>query len=90
MVGNLLRESSVFVERLRAIGGSSTARTRRRDTLHCGRKLGRGPNLSVTRPGPAHPDCCYRIFEMRHGKALRITEYYDTILGESVLVHPRK
>ena len=49
-----------------------------------------GRNLSVTRRGPAYPNRYCWIFEMRDGKAVRITEYCDTALVESVLVRPRK
>ena len=49
-----------------------------------------GRNLSVTRRGAAYPNRYCWIFEMRDGKAARITEYCDTALVESVLVRPRK
>jgi uncharacterized protein len=49
-----------------------------------------GRNLSVTRRGPAYPNRYCGIFEMRDAKAVRITEYCDTALVDSVLVHPRK
>jgi uncharacterized protein len=49
-----------------------------------------GRNLSVTRRGPAYSNRYCWIFEMRDGKAVRITEYCDTALIDSVLVRPRK
>ena len=45
-----------------------------------------GRNLSVTRRGSAYPNRYCWIFEMRDGKAVRITEYCDTALVDSVLV----
>src|SRR5271163_2353652 len=49
-----------------------------------------GRNLSVTRRGPAYPNRYCWIFQMRAGKAVRVTEYCDTALVDSVLVRPRK
>jgi ketosteroid isomerase-like protein len=45
--------------------------------------------ISASR-GPAYPDCYYWIFEMRDGKVVRLTEYCETTLIESVVVHPTK
>ena len=49
-----------------------------------------GRNLSATRRRPAYPNRYCWIFEMRDGKAVRITEYCDTALVERALVRPRK
>ena len=49
-----------------------------------------GRNLSVTRRGAAYPNRYCWIFEMRDGKAVRITEYCDTALVERALVRRRK
>jgi hypothetical protein len=49
-----------------------------------------GRNLSVMRCGQAYPNRYCWIFEMRDGKAVRITEYCDTALVDSVLVRRSK
>jgi hypothetical protein len=49
-----------------------------------------GRNLSVTRRGSACLNRYCWIFEMRDGKAIRITEYCDAALVERALVRPRK
>lgn len=49
-----------------------------------------GRNRSVTKGGRAYPNRDCWIFEMRDGKAVRITEYCDTALVDSVLVRGSK